>query len=130
MTIPVGLLPQINAAFDAVRLKIDAYQSSYVDANKRYWQGIANPAIMPKDGVTEDINLALKPTDQSEDWSGVGRILVQSPVSIACHTHDGPLGKGYTIYGVVIIAGVLHGQAVGSGPHSATFSWTEMVPSF
>lgn len=125
MPIPVALRTQLDAAITPLQSKIDAYQSGYLITNGRYWQGIQTPAVIPADGTLGTLDKTLKPTDQIEDWTPLAIVATQAPVSVACHIHDGPLGKGYTIYALVMVTGARWLKAIGFGAHSQAFDWAE-----
>jgi hypothetical protein len=106
---------------------IQNYQTNYLTANNRYWQGILTPQTLPQDGGEIAPNLALKPTDQTEDWAAADLGLPATlPMSIEIHTHNGPLGKGYSVIVNVFVLGNRFQSAQGFGFHSFTVPWVQL----
>lgn len=127
MPIPAALQTTLDASLASLQAKVDAYQPGYLVTNGRYWQGIQTPAVVPADGVLGALDLTVKPTDQTENWQPLAVVVASAPLSVACHTHNGPLGKGYTIHGTVMVSGQKWVRAIGLGAHSQNFDWTLQV---
>lgn len=117
-----------ETATAAVKVQVDAMQPAYLAAHGHYWQGILTPIVLPADGVELAADYTVKPTDQAEDWTVLSVRPLTLPMSVECHVHKGPLGDGYTVYDHVVEAAVHWVKAIGAGPHSATFDWTELKP--
>lgn len=125
-----SILAQIRDVVD-VRLasfiaSIDSHQVAYLVANGKYWQGILTPPVVPRDGGELTTDLSVHPTDQLDDWTAADlSIPANLPMSVEVFTHDGPLGKGYTTILTVTVMGNSWKRAVGFGPESFTFDWTQ-----
>jgi hypothetical protein len=125
MPLPGNINRILDDALDVLVPKFAPKQTAYLFMKKRYWQGIFTPTVVPQNGTLGTMDKTLRPTDQEEDWTYLALSETQLPFSVSCDTHDGPLGKGYTIMVATISGGTMWIKAVGFGQHSKTFDWTE-----
>ncbi len=127
--IPAGIEKQCNDTLNAVTSQLVAIQTAYAnDHHGRYWQGLATPATPPKDGNKTAPDKTRKPTDQLEDWSAI-TLPATTPISVEVHVHDGPQGQGYTVFGLIDLAGRMWRRAVGVGAHSVVYDWIDVTPT-
>lgn len=127
MAITGQLLNKVNASLTDMASRLQTSQNSYFAAHGRYWQGVITPAAIPVDGTETAPVLNRKPTDQAEDWTAVS-MPVTIPMAIEVHTHNGPLGHGYTITCWVNRTGDgIYKRMRGVGQYSLTTdSWTKV----
>jgi len=121
-------LIKLNDALVLAEGSIATFQANYLAVNKRYWQGLLTPPVASKEAADKEIEVDRKPTDQVEDWFAVLASTLQ-PCALEVHTHDGPKGKGYTLYAHSIAEDDSQWvKAIGIGEHSTTNDWTERKP--
>lgn len=117
-----------NAKIDAELAEIEAAQTTFFNANGRYWQGRMQPSIAPADGATGSCNMSDHPTDQAQTWTDVNIVLPSlNDVALAVDVYDGPMGKGYVVRGEVMIAGARWVRCINYGPDTwRTLGWTKI----
>jgi hypothetical protein len=131
MATPKEIQDKADAAVDPLIADIIAKQDEYIKGKERYWQGIKTPTITPKDGADVVPDKDVKPQGQAESWADFKVAMPATlPGSIEVHTHDGPQGKGFTVYATVGVGKQTFKKAVGRGAHSNTFNWLEIIPEF
>jgi len=118
----------INTKLAAFVPILDAKQATYFANHGRYWQGIRTPPQIPEDGLTVNVDMNVRPTDQAESWNDLGFSLpAKLEMSIEIYVHNGPLGHGYTGIVTASLLGRTWQRARGFGAHSFTFNWTEQA---
>ena len=126
--IPIGIEKQCNDALDAVVAQLAVIQPGYAETHKgSYWQGLSTPTTIPNDGNKTAPDKSRRPSDQLEDWSAI-TLPATTPISVGVDVHDGPKGRGYTVLGLIDIAGLTWRKAVGIGAHSVTHDWINVTP--
>lgn len=126
-----------DAVIASVVNQLATLQSTYKEANEKYWQGVAPVENIPADGNTELVDTSKKPTDQAEDWVHIqettpgnyeGVVLASAiPVCVEVHTYDGLKGKGYVVIGTVVEDAVTYTRNVNIGSEEQREqAWTEL----
>ena len=92
------LLTKVNNAFADLVGRVQSCQATYFITNSRYWQGLLTPVSVPTDGADTAPVLTRHPSDQADDWTIVGSLLSTWPVNVEVFVHDGPNGKGYSVW--------------------------------
>jgi hypothetical protein len=84
-----------NARIDALMLKIDKMQESYMKNKKRFWQGIRTHDAAPSMDTPARPDKKRKATE-CEAWEEAGIDLPDDmPISMQVDVYDGESGKGY-----------------------------------
>jgi len=122
--IPPGIEFLANGELTELAATMSAFQPEFLADNDKLWQGIRNPATIPADGQRQAPDMSRRPTDQARDWSG---LLSNSPriISTEVHVHDTGAAWGYTIYGIIELAGEFWRRAIGVGAGSESYDWRE-----
>lgn len=116
---------------------IVAIQKDWVKTHKGFWQGLKTPTVVPPDGKDTPPEKNVKPVavtqanvDAPASWDDAKIALpTDLPCSVEVHVHDGPEGKGFTIYTHIAVGAQTFTKATGFGPHSNTSAgWTEVIP--
>lgn len=104
--LPLGLELRCDAVLAAVTVSLAVVQPAYLAANRRYWQGVSTPVVLPRDGNEGVPDRALQLTDQWESWEDTDVSLPATvPCAVAVDVYDSLYGQGYTVRGDVEIAG-------------------------
>lgn len=116
-----------NDMLGAVVSQLVAYQTDYARTHAgRFWQGIRTHPVLPVDGNETAPDKTRKPTDQAEDWSGI-TLSANMLIAVEVHTHRGPAGDGYTVFGWIKIGERTWQRAVGVGAHATTSDWADVT---
>jgi len=125
---PQEIRDSIDLKLGNITATLDLKQANYFATHGRYWQGLRTPAEIPVDGATLPIDLDRKPTDQAESWRDMNFALPPNQeMSIEVHTHNGPLGHGYTLIVTVMLGPDRWIRPRGFGPHGVTRDWLGAV---
>lgn len=142
--VPKGLAKQADDALDALVAQLPALQDKYktelldrVDeegevydrySRNKYFQGIATPSAIPRDGRAEPVSKSLRPTDQDEDWASMGVVLpASSVISVRIDVYESDEGWGYTVTGTIDVGGVVWSRCVNFGhDESRAHDWIEV----
>jgi len=127
------IITKVDAQLDNKTLSaFVAKQSDWIIQHQEYFQGIQTPATIPVDGVDLPLDLSVHPTDRPWTWEDFLPNNVKLTVlacSVRIDFHDGPDGVGFTIYETFkTLDGHFWIKAIGNGPGSQTFDWTEFLP--
>lgn len=109
---------------------LQTFQDNWVKTHKGYWQGIKTPTTIPQDGTDTVPDLNVKPVqdDEATAWKDIGVTIPSTlPCSIEVHTHDGPLGKGWSAIIRIMFEAQTFLKVQGFGKESlATTPWVEV----
>ena len=126
-SVPAGIETQANAAFSELEASMATFQSNYLQANGRYWQGIKTPQVPPKDGQKKSLEKNIRPSDQAQDWTAAPGLSLQYPIAMAVHTYLGPQGHGYVLRGEVVIGQDTWFRVKNVGPENyRTHDWIKL----
>jgi len=127
-TISPGLKTTVDTVVNDLVTELSAKQTTFFTANSKYWEGRLTHAIIPADGVGTAPTKTNKQTD-FDDWDTFGGGVTLPALMECCVcviAYNGPLGKGYCVYGFVNEGAIKYSRCENVGPDtSRTFDWTE-----
>ena len=119
-----------DAAVQPLVASIVAFQETWVLTHKGYWQGLRTPTATPKNGADTPPEKNVKPVADAEAkaWAEVAVTMpITLPCSVEVFTHDGPVGKGFSVIAHVEVGAQKFRKAVGFGRHAEDSEWVEVI---
>jgi len=130
MAISAGLKTDVENIIVDLVADLTPRQNSFFAINGKYWEGALTHDILPADGVGKVPDKTKKKSD-FVPWNKFGGGSgVDLPSLMKCCTcvnaYDGPLGKGWCVFGFVKEGNDKHRRCENIGPDTRrTFDWIE-----
>ena len=128
MDISPGLKATVERVVSNLVSELAPRQARFFAANGKYWEGKLTHDTIPADGIGRAPIKTKKQTDfDAWDTFDGGVTLPASMECCVCvSAYDGPLGKGYCVFGFVEEAGRKYRRCENIGPDTRrTFDWVE-----
>ena len=124
--IPPGLEARANQALATFIETLEGIQPDYLIQHGGYFQGLH--AAIPADGADYVPDPDQHPTDQAESYADEGVTFPSNgPIALGIDVYDGPQGKGWIVYGLIIVAGQVWKKQADQGPMGLSFDWRELT---